>query len=287
MWEAIERLSWLAGILSLVVAVLGAPKVVVSIRSAKQWLTLALSISLFACAVLILIRYEPFVNQVAFFFRKVEISLPDYTGLSEAAALTCAVLISGAALGLCLLPSKIAGLRAERIIYAYSPVVKLIQRKFPRDRQRLALEIQRLQNAVPFNPSLAVVHVCVASAVTCAGVFFLVQYLPAKSVPGVATNILPTVLLSLLAIALRIGVVARSEDLIGSDRPWLGKHRAYGTFGVLGFLVVAALYGSDNRIQAAVIAYYAVQLVYLLNPRMDRMMTVDRAKIKAMSAKYE
>ncbi|MGY2024234.1 hypothetical protein [Nocardia gipuzkoensis] len=36
MWDAVEKVSWLAGILSLVVAVVGVPKLVQGLRNAKQ-----------------------------------------------------------------------------------------------------------------------------------------------------------------------------------------------------------------------------------------------------------
>jgi hypothetical protein len=287
-WDAIERLSWIAGILSLVVAVIGAPKIIKSLHNAGQWAVALLPIPFFVCAILLLIRFTPFVHLAVSIVENVSAGFTA-TGLSRSAALTWSFLTLGAAMGLCLLPFRITGLKADRVLHVAQPVIGQIQKKYGRDRKRIVLEMQRLQNVLHLNPVLSVVERSVIGVIAAASALFMVQYsMEAIAVYGTfAPNVLYRCILAAIVIVLRFILVGLIEYAIGTDRSKLGNSRGYGTAAVGATVIGFLLPLPDGRVLIAILGYYIAQITYLVSGRLERHLTYDRAALDTFAARLQ
>jgi hypothetical protein len=174
-WDAVEKVSWLAGILSLVVAVVGVPKLVQGLRNAKQAAAAFVAYAVLVPSVVAVTNNEwatgCWRRILAFAVRVLDgVSLP------LVAAWPLAVLLAGGVFAAVLLPVRVSLFQTRVLTSTLQPVVQRITRESP-DRRRSALEMQRLQRDFKFNPLQLLVY----PTVIFISVYAAIVTLPANS----------------------------------------------------------------------------------------------------------
>lgn len=154
MWEAIEKAGWIAGILSLLVAIASSPQVVKHVRTVGQRLAAATVYAALGLAVLSVFRRESAVDRVR------SISAATYRlvagiGIPPTASLIGTTLILGAAASAIFTPTRIAIIRQKTLAWRLHNLRRDMEREnaTPRDLAHMQRDSENLgatSDSAPF-----------------------------------------------------------------------------------------------------------------------------------------
>lgn len=267
MWDVIDHTASVLGIIGFVLALVGGSRFLKGAKSTAQWFIGIWSLLLFVWSCLLAAHIDWVMERTWQFLSSSFAYVENFTGLSSSGGWTLTFMIFGAVLAASLAPLRISGLRNDRLTQISQPIIKKIQKKYGKDRNRLALEFQRYIKDTGLNPTLASAsYIGIGVIATITSTYLQAVGLNYANVHYgklFTSPVLPWLLVAVIAL-MRTAVQIISQNYVTTNfgsPPGSGTAaRVVVTICVVGSAVFSI---NDGRALLSFICYYFVQLVIL------------------------